>query len=228
MTVSPTRWRLLIAAALLPLAACSGPKPNPQSIPRVDPRTRPTTVAHWTFDADRTGGPPQGAETLSGTWVVQAEPSAPTQPNALCQTGTTGASMLSLANTVYSDAVVTAHLKPSADQQSPVGGLAFRAQDDKNAYLALVNTKDGKVSLQKYVNGQPSTIKEGQAQVQAGQWQEVRAELVGTRLRVFLNDKQVIEAADNTYKSGMVGLGAGPGATICFDDAEVRSATPNG
>ncbi len=228
MKVSPARLVPLIAAVVLLLAGCSGPQPNPQSIPQTDPRTRPTMVAHWTFDADRVGDEPQGAEALSGTWTVRAEPDAPTQPNALCQTGTTGPSVLALANTVYTDAVLTAHLKSVSDQQSPAGGLTFRVQDAKNYYLALANAKDGKVSLQKYVDGQPSSIKEVQAQVQPDQWQELRAELVGNRLRVFLSGQPMIEVTDNTFKNGMVGLGTGAGSAICFDDAEVRSASPNG
>lgn len=228
MKISPACLVPLIAAAVILLAGCSGPQPNPQSIPRPDPRTRPTAVMHWTFDADRIGDGPQGAEALSGTWTVRAEPDAPTQPNALCQTGTAGAPVLALANAVYADAVLTARFKPAADRKSPSGGLAFRIQDDKNYYLALASTKDGKVSLQKYVNGQPNTIKQGQAQMQPGQWQELRAELVRDRLRVFLNGQPVIEGTDGTFKTGMVGLGADAGSAVCFDDAEVRSASPNG
>lgn len=228
MKVLPTRLVPLIAAVLLLLAGCSGPEPNPQSIPQVDPRTRPTTVVHWTFDADRIGSAPQGAEVLSGTWTVQGEPDAPTLPNALCQTGTAGSSVLALANTVYTDAVLTARFKPASDEQSPTGALTFRVQDAKNYYQALANPRDGKISLQKYVNGQPSTIKQGQAQVQPEQWQELRVELVGNRLRMFLNGQPVIEVSDGTFKQGMVGLGTPAGSVICFDDAEVRSATPNG
>ncbi len=228
MKVSPAYLVPLIATALLLLAGCSGPEPNPQSIPQVDPRTRPTTVVHWTFDADRTGSGPQGAEALSGTWTVQAEPDAPTQPNALCQTGTAGPSVLALANTVYADAVLTARFKPVSGEQSPGGGLAFRVQDAKNYYQTLVDPRDSKVSLRKYVNGQPSTIKQGQAQIQPNQWQELRAEFVGNRLRIFLNGQAVIEVSDGTFKNGMAGLGAPAGSAICFDDAEVRSATPNG
>ncbi len=228
MKLSPAYLVPLIATALLLLTGCSGPEPNPQSIPQVDPRTRPTAVAHWTFDADRTGSAPQGAEALSGTWTVQGAPDAPTQPNALCQTGTTGSSVIALANTVYTDAVLTARFKPASGEPSPTGGLAFRVQDAKNYYQALVDPRDGKVSLQKYVNGQSSTIKQGQAQIQPDQWQELRAELVGNRLRIFLNGQSVIEVSDGTFKNGMAGLGAPAGSAICFDDAEVRSATPNG
>ena len=149
MKVSPAHLRPLIVAVVLLLAGCSGPQPNPQSIPQVDPRTRPTTVVHWTFDADRAGGPPQSAEAISGTWSVQAQADAPTQPNALCQTGTAGPSVLALANTAYADAVLSARFKPSTDKQAPTGGLSFRTQDDKNYYLALASAPDGKVSLQK-------------------------------------------------------------------------------
>ena len=116
MKVSPAHLRPLIVAVVLLLTGCSEPQPNPQSIPQIDPRTRPTTVVHWTFDADRPGGPPQGAEAISGTWSVQAQADTPTQPNALCQTGTAGPSVLALANTAYADAVLSAHFKPSADK----------------------------------------------------------------------------------------------------------------
>src|ERR1700681_3156027 len=42
----------------------------------------------WTFDTDRIGGLPTGAQVFSGNWAVRGESNTPSLPNALCQTGT--------------------------------------------------------------------------------------------------------------------------------------------
>ena len=45
-------------------------------------------------------------------------------------------------------------------------------------------------------------------------WLELRVEVIGNHIRGFLNGKQVVEATDNTFKAGMIGLWTKAGQRI--------------
>jgi len=61
--------------------------------------------------------------------------------------------------------------------------------------------------------------------VVAGQWQELRLEVSGDRLRGFLNGQLVVEATDSTYRAGRVGLWTKADSVTCFDDVVVTPVT---
>jgi hypothetical protein len=66
----------------------------------------------WTFDADKAGDLPAGAEVFSGSWQVRAEDDAPSKPNVLCQTGTADFPSICLSDKVYGDLVASVRFKP--------------------------------------------------------------------------------------------------------------------
>ncbi|MDP9251511.1 MAG: DUF1080 domain-containing protein, partial [Chloroflexota bacterium] len=88
-------------------------------------------------------------------------------------------------------------------------------------YILRANALEGNVNLYKYAGGQRSGIKDGGAKVTAGQWQELRLQISGDRLRGFLNGQLVVEATDGTYKAGRVGLWTKADSVTCFDDVVV-------
>jgi hypothetical protein len=178
----------------------------------------------WTFDTDAVGGLPDGVTVFSGAWGVRAEPDAPSQPNALCQTGTAEFPALSLGNALYSDVVLSARVKPISGRTDQAAGLIFRIQDKNNYYILRANALEGNLNLYKYVNGRRSDIKDGSAKVSSGTWQTLRIEAVGNRLRGLFNGDVVVEATDDTFGSGSVGLWTKADSVTCFDDIEVDSS----
>ena len=78
------------------------------------------------------------------------------------------------------------------------------------------------MNLYLYANGRRSGIKDGSAKVTSGQWQELRLEASGDRLRGFLGGQPVVEATDATYKAGRVGLWTKADSVTCFDDMVVK------
>jgi len=58
--------------------------------------------------------------------------------------------------------------------------------------------------------------------VPSGQWQELRLEIVGNRLRGFYNGQLLVEAVDDTFAAGKVGLWTKADSQTCFDDVEAR------
>ncbi len=185
------------------------------------PTAGPESV-RWTLDRDSVGGPPAGATVFSGTWSVRAEPEAPSPPNVLCQTGTATFPALQLSDRAFSDVDLSTRFKPVSGQTDQAAGLIFRIQDKDNYYIVRANALENNVNIYKYENGNRRVIKEGNAPVASGQWQELRVEAVSHGFRAYLNGELVAEAADATYAAGPVGLWTKADSVTCFDDVEAR------
>ncbi|MDO8717219.1 MAG: DUF1080 domain-containing protein [Dehalococcoidales bacterium] len=209
---------LFLLVLLVMAAGCIRPSPA---------ATEPPTLgmlpsATWTFDTEPVGELPQGAAVFSGNWSVRSEPDTISSPNALCQAGIATFPALTLSDTVYSDVLVQIHFKPISGNTDRAAGIIFHVQDKDNYYIVRANALENSVNIYKYVNGVRSLLKEGTAKVLSGQWQELRVEVVGSRIRGFLNGRLVVETSDGTFKSGKVGLWTKADSVTCFDDVEVR------
>jgi hypothetical protein len=218
--VSPLLRRLgLLVVVSLALGSCGGPPVV--SYTSAAPSATATT---WTFDQDPTGSPPPGSQPFAGQWLVRAEADAPSKPNALCQTGSATFPAIALTSTAYGDVVVTVRFKPISGREDQAAGIIFRVQDKDNYYILRANALENNVNLYKYAGGARTGIKDGDAKVVAGQWQELRVEATGDRLRGFLGGQLVVEANDATYKAGRVGLWTKADSVTCFDDLSVKPA----
>lgn len=214
------RARATWLALILVLSACEGTAAVKYQSP--PPSAAP---ASWNFDADATGGRPTGSELFSGNWVVRAEADAPSRPNALCQVGDAEFPAIALGTSVYGDLTVTMRFKPISGKVDQAAGIIARVQDNNNYYIIRANVLETNVNLYKYAGGRRSGIKDGGAKVAQGQWQELRLEVRGDRLRGFLNGQLVVEATDATYKAGGVGLWTKADSVTCFDDVVVTPGT---
>jgi len=175
----------------------------------------------WNFDSDAGGSAPSGAEVFAGTWVVRAQADAPSKPNVLCQTGNAEFPAVALGTALYADVTVTMRFKPISGTVDQAAGIISRVQDKDNYYIVRANALETNVNLYKYAGGKRSGIKDGSAKVAQGQWQELRLEATGDRLRGFLNGQLVVEATDSTYTAGRIGLWTKADSVTCFDDVVV-------
>ncbi len=182
-----------------------------------------TKSGQWMFDKEQAGKLPSGATVLAGNWAVRAEAGAPSSPNALCQTGYADYPALSLSDMIYTDVTVTAHFKPVSGNSDRAAGIIFRIQDKDNYYILRANALEDNVNIYKYVGGWRSVIQEGSAKVPSGTWQELRVEVKGNHIRGFLNGKLVVEASDNTFKAGKIGLWTKADSVTCFDNIRSES-----
>ena len=198
--------------------------------PTVPPASAPSATSmetnqmnQFNFDTDVVGGLPKGATVFSGTWVVRAEKDAPSQPNALCQTGTATFPALTLGDKIYADVAITVRFKPISGREDQAAGIIFRVQDKDNYYILRANALEDNVNFYKYASGRRSGIKDASVKVASGQWQELRVEMIGNRMRGFLNGQMVNEATDDSYKAGKVGLWTKADSVTCFDDFQASS-----
>ena len=220
----------LVVAALLNLGLISIPG-NGQAMARYQSAdiTAAPGAQQWTFDDMAVGGLPSGAEVLSqprfGQWAVRAEADAPSQPNALCQTGIAEFPSLALTQAVYGDLAMSARFKPISGQEDQAAGLLFRIQDRNNYYILRANVLENNVNFYKYQNGRRSLLAQSRVAVPSGQWQELRLEATGTSFRGFLNldGQPVVEASDGSYAEGRVGLWTKADSVTCFDNVQVQA-----
>lgn len=175
----------------------------------------------WAFDTDQTGGLPADTQVFSGNWAVSAEADAPTSPNTLCQKGTAEYPALLLSDKVFTDVTVSTNFKPISGKSDQAAGIIFRIQDKGNYYILRANALEDNVNIYKYAGGKRSVIKEGSAKVPSAKWQELRVEVKGNSIRGFLNGKMVVEAHDDTFKAGKVGLWTKADSLVCFDNVKV-------
>jgi hypothetical protein len=215
--------RLVLVAVLALAAAGCGAREATVRYAAGDQGAAPLHTLSWSFDAEPTGGPPAAATVFSGTWVVRPEDGAPTPPNAICQTGTAEFPALALADVVLEDVVLQAHFKPISGQSDQAAGLIFRIQDKDDYYILRANALENNLNLYKYAGGQRSTLAEGKAKVESGRWQELRAEVVGDHFRGSLGGKAVVEATDDTFRAGKVGLWTKADSVTCFDDVQAKA-----
>src|SRR5713226_5302220 len=118
-----TQMSAILAAAMLPGAALAD------------------TV---NFDNFTTGAPPPGwTATKTGTgaakWTVEKDPSAPSQPNVLKQSGQATYPVCIKDDTNLKDGFVEVKFKAISGKEDQAGGLVWRAKDSNNYYIARAN-----------------------------------------------------------------------------------------
>ena len=177
----------------------------------------------WTFESDPIGGLPRGAVVFSGTWVVRTDADAPSGTHVLCQTGTATFPVLLLGDVMFTNVALSTRFKAISGREDRAAGLIFRVQDKDNYYIVRANALEDNVNIFIYAGGRRRVLKEGSASVPSGRWQTLRAEVIGPRIRAFLNDRLVVETTDSTFKSGKIGLWTKADSITCFDNVESKA-----
>ncbi len=215
---------VVVAVLLLLLSGCGGQDPSPRGGERATPQSGPGVERLWTFDEEPAGGPPRGSKVFAGDWEVRPEPGAPTGPDALCQTAEAEFPALVLGDAVYTETILSASFEPISGREDRAAGLVFRVEDEDNYYILRANALEDNVDVYKYSGGERSELASEPAEVESGEWQELRVEAVGGEIRGFLDDELVVEANDEEFPAGRVGLWTKADSETCFD--RILSETP--
>lgn len=223
------RASVLVLAALH-LCACHKINPAPPETPAPPQPAGREFV--YSFDNDAPGkiaASFHSALTGGGSkseWVVKTDTTAPSQANVLAQMSAddTGYRFpLAIADEgAFQNLEMSVKFKPVSGSEDQAAGLVWRLKDANNYYIVRANALENNVNIYKYENGNRRVIKEGNAPVASGQWQELRVEAVSHGFRAYLNGELVAEAADATYAAGPVGLWTKADSVTCFDDVEAR------
>jgi len=84
-------------------------------------------------------------------------------------------------------------------------GAIARYKDDSNYYYVSLRS-GGTISLRKVVGGTIGVLATTGLPVALGTWYQLRLEVVGTRLRVYVNGTLTLEANDSALTSGQMGV----------------------
>lgn len=91
--------------------------------------------------------------------------------------------------------------------KSARGGLLFRAdKNGENGYIAQLDAGKGKVSLLKIENDRPTILAEKSISIDSNQVYDVSVYTNGSKIKVLIDNKEIIEQVDTTYESGHFGL----------------------
>lgn len=188
----------------------------------------------YNFDTDAPGQLPAKFHSgLTGrgkpvNWVVQAEPTAPSQPNVLAQTSedkTDYRFPLAIADEgSFRDLNLSVKFKAISGDVDRAGGLAFRLKDANNYYVLRANAFKDNFNLYRVVNGRRTEIKGSSSKVTSGEWHELRVEAVGDKFTCYFDGTRKIEVTDDTFKdAGKIGLWTKADSVTFFDDLRVTA-----
>src|ERR1700741_4373147 len=150
------------------------------------------------FDAGPTGIlPPGWTAGVTGRgashWSVEADPTAPSPPNVLKQSGRGDFPWCVKRDVSVADGYVEVKFKPLSGKEDQAGGVVWRWKDGDNYYVARANALENNVSLYYTQRGKRITIKYVDAPVPSKVWHTLRVEFAGGHISVALNGKTYIE-----------------------------------
>jgi hypothetical protein len=177
-----------------------------------------------TFDKASTGSLP-AALTCGVTgrgspkWTIESDPTAPSQPNVLKQSGSGTFPWCVWKAGSITDGYAEVKFKPLGGREDQAGGLVWRWKDSNNYYVARANALENNVSLYYTEKGRRITIRYVDAPVARNQWHTLRAEFSGQDIKVLLDGKQYIAQQDSHISGpGAVGVWTKSDSITAFDD----------
>lgn len=176
------------------------------------------------FDADAVGKAPSGwtcGSTGKGLfhWTVEMDPTAPSRPNVLKQSGSAAFPWCVKNEIAIADGMVEVKFKPVAGKEDQAGGLVWRWKDGGNYYVARANALENNVSLYHTTNGSRQTIEYKNAPVAPNVWHTLRVDFKGGAIQVALNGKIYINAQDSHIAGvGKAGVWTKSDSVTLFDD----------
>lgn len=184
----------------------------------------PAFAGSENFDTTSVGALPSGwscGVTGGGSpeWAVEPDPSAPSQPNVLKQSGQGTFPWCVAKGVSLANGFVEMKFKPLAGGEDQAGGVVWRWQDAETYYVARANALENNVSLYYTARGSRITLKYVDAPVVRDQWHVLRVEFAATRIRVLLDGKGYIEFDDKHIPgAGAVGVWTKADSVTAFDD----------
>jgi hypothetical protein len=183
------------------------------------------------FDSLTPGAlPPEWVCGVTGSggsrWTVEADASAPSQPNIVKQSGVGDFPWCALKGASVADGYVEVKFKALAGRNDQAGGVMWRWKDGNNYYIARANALENNVSLYYTMNGRRNTIKYVDAPVPKNTWHTLRVDFSGASIKVSLNGKTYIDVNDSRIAAaGAVGMWTKADSVTAFDDFSYGAAS---
>ncbi len=155
---------------------------------------------------DTFSGASPSAWTLSSGSQFSIVPSGVSRVLRQTETASTATHAALLTASNWSNEAIEADIKPTAFNGSDRWfGLATRYRDAANHYYVTIRAS-GSVSLRRLVNGTFTALDSAPLAVTLNRSYRVRLESIGTRHRVYVDGRLLLEASDSNIASGRAGL----------------------
>ncbi len=184
----------------------------------------------WDFDSYQNNTVPQyfsdsQTDTQPGLWIVKSEESAPSKPNVLAKLP--GSDNLDYHIQIMPDspivtsAEINVKFKIISGEKTQAAGIVLRFIDRTHYFVLMADAKNGRFSLCKVDPDFVVCNYERPAQISVGQWHTIKANVSGEGIRAYLDDQMLIQANNQYYQTGQVGLWTKKDTSVYFDDFKI-------
>ena len=187
-------------------------------------------IKTWDFDSFVDDMSPPGFSVMTTdqdqSWIVKADPSAPSNPNVLAKivfndTADYHAQLFPDSPTV-SSANITMKFKIVSGQKAQSAGLLLRFIDHKHFFVIMADSMTNRLSLCRQTPDYLICNYDKNVTITLGKWHDLKALLSTQGIGVYLDGKVIIRANDQNYQSGDVGLWTKQDTTAYFDDVKMQ------
>jgi hypothetical protein len=196
-------------------------------------KDKTAVIQVWTFDRDPVGTLPPDFRigTLfdgrpAGDWSVLETPGAPSPPHVLAQQMAKGFEhaykVVLVEGAAASDLYLAVSFYAVAGQADMGGGVIWRAQDDRNYYLARANPLEQNIRAYRVVKGVRKLLANFDRIIDVRQWHTLRVVAQGEHFQVLYDGQPVIDVRDNTFPYGRIGLWTKSDAVTYFDNLRLE------
>ena len=223
------------ASSKIPGSQNTDSTPPASSVPAQSPASPDAGggLTKWDFESDKPGAPPAGfsfartGQGRDGTWLVRAEPDAPSGAHVLAQgdgDATDHRFPIAVADApLLRDLDLQVRCKPVSGTVDRACGMVFRYRDANNYYVTRANALEGNVRLYFVKEGQRQQIASFSGKVTAGAWHDYRVVAEGDHFEIYWDGTRVIDHHDATFgDAGKLGLWTKADSVTYFDNLRVR------
>jgi hypothetical protein len=184
------------------------------------------------FDSTKDGALPAGwLPGITGPgqayWAVTADPTAPSAPNVLKQSGKVASHSYPWCikkNISLQNGFVAVKFKPISGKEDQAGGVVWRWQDGGNYYIARGNALENNIILFRTANGVRKALHRVPMTVMGNQWHSLRVDFSGKHFTVSFDGQKAMEWEDDMFrKAGAAGVWTKADSVTEFDDFQYGS-----
>ncbi len=180
----------------------------------------------FTFESDPVGAPPahfefartgRGAE---GKWTVQLERGG--KNHVLLQSSADKTDyrfpVAVVKSESFHDMTLTVRARPLAGEVDQGFGIVWRYRNADNYYITRCNALEDNCTIYHVINGSRRPFQNHPVKVPTNIWHTLKMEARGNHFVVWFDGAKVLDARDDTFQSGQVGLWTKADSVIEFDD----------